>query len=1013
MNTLLSARSSYSFLNSLLNIPQIVFRAKEKGYQSVVLSDVGVLFGANQFYLECLKHEIKPIYGMELTVEGEVFVVLAKNNEGFKELMKLSQALSLAPITLEMLSQTTTNCVVIYSTERSSIEVEMLGDNRNQCITILTGLSRYFRDFRVGFSLMESPLFNQKNQQLIEVAQHNNFKTVALEIAYYLEPNDEAMLKVVQAIDLNVPLSDSRLTSQPYHYVMDVQTRDAYYDQETINNTNQLALDCTVDLSQFKTELPVYENDYQVSSQEFLSQLARVGLRRRLNNQVKEEYLTRLNYELSVIEKMGYEDYFLIVYDFILFAKKEGILVGPGRGSAAASLVAYSLGITDVDPLKFDLIFERFLNPERISMPDIDTDFEDTQRDKVIEYVINKYGINHVAHIITFSTLSQRAVIRDVGKVLGCNNNVIDQMSKAVVNRPGTTLNQSLKESAQLRELINTRSDAKRVFEVALKLEGLPRQRSLHAAGMVLSKDLLDNIIPTVYVDESTLCTQYTMEQLEPMGLVKMDFLGLKNLSIISEIVDSIKEQTPNFDLKTIPFSDQKTYRLLANGYTLGVFQLESDGMVALLKQMMPYEFKDIVDAIALYRPGPMQNRQTYIRNRVQPNLIEKIHPLVDPILESTYGILIYQEQVLQIAREFAGFSYGKADVLRRAISKKDALEMSALKEDFLQAKPTDVAERLWSLMERFAEYGFNKAHSVSYAVVAYQMAYLKANYPLFFYKALFNSVIGSTSKLKAYIKECKSRHIKLLGCSINYSYTDFSLQEGGIRLCLSMIRSIGNHTANVIETIRYENGLFKDYIDAVTRLNKAKINQTQIENLIYAGAFDEFKLSRKMMVLNLPEVLKYADIIKIELDQQTLLDYNLAQKPTLISVASDQHEEASQEAAVLGFSFSTHPVLSVKQSNMKVPNSLSDAIDSLGHYTFYASINSKKEITTKNRQKMAFLNLEDEWDSLEAILFPQEFTRFSSLIKMNAVYRITGQTQKNRQNQRFSFIIKNIEKVN
>lgn len=1012
MRTLLSTRSSYSFLNSLLNIPQIVTSAKELGYQSVVLADIGVLYGDNQFHLECKKQDIKPIYGLQLFVENEVFFILAKNNQGFKQLMKLSQLLSVEPLTLETLSRYSSECIVIYSTENSSIEPLMLADDVSECLKIITALSRYFREFRVGFSLMESPLFSHKNRQLITYTQQNNFKTVALENAYYLKEDDEPMLKIVQAIDLNVSLSDTRLSAQPYHYILEYDKRVSLYDDLTNKYTDELSELCTVNLDEFNTTLPTYQNEYQVNSKEFLNQLAKAGLRRRFNNEVQTKYSERLNYELDVINKMGFEDYFLIVYDFILYAKKEDILVGPGRGSAAASLVAYSLGITDVDPLAYDLIFERFLNPERISMPDIDTDFEDSKRDQVIQYVVDKYGHDHVAHIITFSTLSQRQVIRDVGKVLGCNPKVIEQMSKSTINRPGTTLQQSLKDSPSLRELINTRSDAKRVFEVALKLEGLPRQRSLHAAGMVMSNDSLDDVIPTIYVDENLLCTQYTMEQLEDMGLVKMDFLGLKNLSIISEIVDAIKEQNPEFDLKSISMNDQKTYRLLSSGYTLGIFQLESDGMIALLKQMMPHEFKDIFDAIALYRPGPMKNRATYIKNRRDKQMIESIHPSVDAILESTYGILIYQEQVLQIAREFAGFSYGKADVLRRAITKKDAAGMASMKQEFLLAQPFDVAEKLWALMEKFAEYGFNKAHSVSYAVIAYQMAYLKANYPLLFYKALLNSVIGSTSKLKAYTKECRSRQIKLLSPSLNFSYAQFSLQEGGIRLCLSMIRSIGLHSAKVIETIRYEQGLFKDYFDAVARLNKAKINQSQIENLIYAGAFDEFNYSRQTMIVNLPEVLKYAEIIKIELDQHTLLDYNLAEKPTLTTITDNNVDMSRNEANVLGFHFSTHPVLSIKQSQVALRDNLSDAIEVLGYYTFYASIVSNKEITTKNRQKMSFVTLEDEWDSLEAILFPKEFEKYSKIINTKSVYKVSGQTQKNRNDQSLSFIIKHLERV-
>lgn len=1012
MKTLSCVRSSYSFLNSLLSIPQIVSLAKERGYEAIILSDQEVLYGANEFMLECQKQGVKPIYSIQCSIGQDVFFVLAKNNEGFKQLIQLSLILSDDELNIETLSKHSTQCIVIYSSENSRIETELLSDNIQGALKTINDLSLYFREFRIGFSLMESVLFSQKNQQLIQACQLNNYKTVALETAYYPNPEDEEMLKIVQAIDSNVGITDSRLLSQPYHSLLSYQERVSLYDDLTNQMTDELSLLCSVELTEFKTKIPKYQNDYQVDSKEFLKQLSIVGLRRRLNNQVTQEYNDRLKHELSIIEEMGFEDYFLIVYDFILFAKKNDILVGPGRGSAAGSLVAYSLGITEIDPLKYDLIFERFLNPERLSMPDIDTDFEDTKRNQVIAYVVDKYGLEHVAHIVTFSTLTQKQVIIDVGKVLGLNPKIITEMTQALIDRPKMTLSQSLSDSPKLREIINTRADAKRVFEIALKLEGLPRQKSIHPAGMVMSYAPLGDVLPILKLNDSIYCTQYTMNELEPMGLVKMDFLGLSNLSIITEVLNSIKQQNPDFDLKKISLLDQKTYRLLAEGLTLGIFQLESKGMINLLREIRPHEFKDIVDAIALYRPGPMQNRSTYINNRKNPEDIQLIHPKVDPILKSTYGVLIYQEQILQIAREFAGFSYAKADVLRSAIAKKNNQQMDLMMEEFLKAKPSDIAQQLWDLIKQFAAYGFNKAHSVSYAKITYQMAYLKANYPLYFYKAILNSVKGSSRKLKETIKECHQRKIKLLGPSINHSYAQFKLEEGGIRLCLTMIKSIGDRAAIEIENARYQQGFFRDYFDAVARLNKAKINQSQIENLIHAGAFDDFNLPRYMMILNLPEVLKYAEIIKIELDQQTLLDYNLADKPTLISAKDNSVQLSRMEMEVLGFHFSTHPVLSVKQRLPFLKHQVADTSKGLGHYMFYATISSMNEILTKNRKKMAFVIIEDEWDSAEAVIFPETFARFGSLIDNKSVYKISGQTQINNKTQNLSFSIRDIERI-
>lgn len=1007
MKTLSSTLSSYSYLRSLNSVEDIVSIGKVLGYKAILLSDYGSLSGAHSFYHAAKKEGIHPLFGLMVSCQSHQYCVVAKNNEGFKELIKLSLHLSKEPLTIEVLTTYTKECVVIYSQENSPIEPLILQDEFEQALALLLEQSKLFTDFRVGFSLMKQPLFKQKNNQLYDLLSKTSLKGVVLELVYYKHPQDEQLLKVLQAIKYNTSIEDVRITSQPHHEFMEVSHRDMLFPNEILENTDELGDICQVDLSAFKTSLPTYINDYGVDSITFIRVLTLKGLRKRLNNQVTQTYLDRLEYELEVIIKLGFVDYFLIVYDFILFAKKNDILIGPGRGSAAASLVSYCLGITQVDPIKYDLIFERFLNPERVSMPDIDVDIEDTRRQEVIDYVRHKYGNKQVAHIMTFSTLSQKQVLRDVSKALCVKPEITNRILKTLIDKPKVLLQESLEASKELQAFIEREPKAKELFEISLKLEGLERQHSLHAAGIVISDKPVEEVIPVIDLGDEHYCTQYTMEQLSDYGLVKMDFLGLRNLSIISEINKSLDTR---IDMNQIPLDDKKSYQLLAHNHTLGIFQLESAGMNVLLKQMQPSQFMDIVDALALYRPGPMNSRQIYLENKQQPSKLESIHPKVDPILKSTHGVLMYQEQVIEIARSFAGFSYAKSDTLRAAMSKKDAEKMALLKEDFIQVQPKDVAEKLWSLMERFAQYGFNKAHSVSYAMISYQLAYLKANYPLYFYCSLLNNVMSSLSKLKSVLLEIKQRKIDILGPSLNESQVNFVIQEGKIRVALSIISQIGLQSAKSIIAAR-ENEPFKDYIDAVARLNKAKISQNKIENLIKAGCFDEFNLSRETMIHNLPEVLSYAGIIMIELDQQTLLDYSLMDKPQLVEFKDKDIQKATGEMEVLGFHLSSQPLTQLRQ-RIRVRDTLNKASEKPGSYEIVAALVEIRPLMTKKNEAMARVTLEDEVTRSEAVIFPRQYQKLKDQLQKQGLYLLKVSSQQNQGYQDLSLIINGLEKV-
>ena len=590
-------------------------------------------------------------------------------------------------------------------------------------------------------------------------------------------------------------------------------------------------------------------------------------------------YEQRLRYELDVIISMGYADYFLIVWDFIRFAKTQDIYIGPGRGSAAGSLVAYCLGITHADPIRYHLLFERFLNPERVSMPDIDTDFPDDRRDEVIAYVHDLYGEHHVSHIITFNTLAAKQVLRDVGKAMQVAPRQIDLLCKLVPNRPKVTLQDAYQERVKFKQMINSGEQMRKLFAIALQLEGLPRHSSLHAAGIILSNEDISNVCPLIDVDEGMCATQFTMEYLEELGLIKMDFLGLRNLTIIDEIVHQINAKEKRLDIMHIPLDDAKTYQLIRSVDTVGVFQLESEGMKNLIRKMKPTCFEDIVATVALFRPGPMENIPRYLECRTHPEKVDYLHPDLKSILENTYGVMIYQEQVMQIAQTMAGFSLGKADNLRKAISKKKGKELQSLREDFVEGAKQkgyeeSLAIRVYELIMKFANYGFNRSHSVAYGMIAYQMAYLKANAPLYFFTALLNSVIGSETKTSEYVFEARKRHIEILLPSVNQSSNQYEIEGNALRFPLVGIKGIGNAVSNVLIEERQKRGNFKDFFDFVARMEGQKLGKKTMEMLIFAGALDEFKINRSSLLASLDDAIRYGDLVKIEDQDQILFDF-------------------------------------------------------------------------------------------------------------------------------------------
>ena len=728
----------------------------------------------------------------------------------------------------------------------------------------------------------------------------------------------------------------------------------------------------------FRTSLPEFKTPNDVSSKDYLSALCKEGLKRRLKNHLTNEYISRLQYELDVIIKMHFEDYFLIVYDFILYAKKKGIMVGPGRGSAAGSLVSYCLGITEIDPIKYGLLFERFLNPERISMPDIDTDFPDDRRDEVVAYVKEKYGKDHVGHIITYGTLKTKQVLRDVARVLKYTTVETDSIAKLIPNSLNTSLMDAYNTIPLFNQKINSDKKYQFLFEIALKLEGNPRHESTHAAGIVFSKNVLSDVVPMISIESDLDSTQYSAEYLEDLGLIKMDFLGLRNLGIIAEIMDDIN---PKFDINRIPLNDKKTFELISNVNLLGVFQLESNGMQNLARRMRPNSFEELSMMIALFRPGPMENIPSFLENRAHREKIKYLTKELEPILKETYGIIVYQEQIMSIARKLANFSYGKADVLRRAMSKKKAKELEKLKPEFIDGclkngYDISLANELYELILRFANYGFNKSHSIAYGLVAYRMAYLKANYPLYFYKALLNGAIGASEKTYAYIKEIRGRNIGLLGLSINKSTNEYKIVDDKILLPLSICKDVGS--ANVSKIIKAKP--FTSYVDAICKLTEKGVDIKALTSLIAGGAFDEFGLSRYSMALNLSRVIQYAN------STNGLNLFGGDDTPIIENLTDDMMVLASKEKEVLGFYFKFDPIERVKQKyHISVP-SISEI--KMGSACGFGQIVRIKQIRTKKGQRMCFVDVNDESASISLAVMPNIYDQYIEwLNKAHYVY--------------------------
>lgn len=983
--------SAYSFQQSTISIPALVKRAKELHIDYLAITDHHQMYGAMELTHACQNAGIHPIYGMEMTVsyQGNVFpfILLAKDTEGYFALVKLTSRLQLSEeeaLDFAQLLPYRQHLFFLLSGEQSILYRLLLKEMQNEAAAVLKALQEQLKDaLTICLVDLGSALQKKINRQLSGMAEMFHVRLVCSNEVRYLYQQEALTLKYLDAASKQQVLNVQDQVLSAEAYLKSEEEMCALFPKAVMDNTRRLFMQCQAQIPTNQLHLPKYPTPKNAASRDYLRALCQVGLRKRFQGkEVPGSYWQRLKEELDIIDHMQFSDYFLIVYDYVRFAKTKGILVGPGRGSAAGSLVAYVLGITNVDPIRYQLIFERFLNPERISMPDIDVDFQDDRREEVVDYVIEKYGQTHVCQIVTFNTYGPRVAIKDLGKAAGVSLVKLEQVAKMVPTLPKfkKSAYQMYQESHAFQSAVNKDPALARVMPSVFVIENLPRNISTHAAGVVLSDDSLENVIPLALGPSKTIISQYSKDYIEEVGLLKMDFLGLRNLTILSYILKGIEAETgQKLDLNHLPLDDPKTFALIAAGDTFGIFQLESEGMISLLRKIHPENFEDVVAAIALFRPGPMENIPAYLRRRHHQEPIIYIHEDLKTILEPTYGILIYQEQIMQIATTMAGFTMGKADSLRKAISKKEAGLMQEMREAFIQGAMQKgytkaIAVDVYDNIEKFANYGFNRSHSVAYALVACQMAYLKVHYPLQFFAALLSNNQSSDHNKLMCMQESRKYGVSILRPSINASRDRFTVEEGNIRYSLLAIKDVGIASYQMINQEKEKQGPFKDYMDFMRRMAAYRLSSKTIEALIDAGALDEFQLSRKMMKINL-ETVKNASLETLA----TSLEFDLVLK----YAEDDRQELLENEKRVLGIYLTTHPVVLYRQKVQAKTLQVGRFIEAVNQNVLTVlCIERVKIIRDKKGQNMCFLTCYDETGSVDCVLFSDQYTRYQSCLK-------------------------------
>ena len=1044
--THLHLHTEYSLLDGACRIEGLMQRVKALGQTAVAITDHGVMYGCVDFYKAAKKAGVKPIIGCEVYVATRTrfdkvnridgsnhLVLLCKNETGYKNLIKMVSAgftegfYNKPRVDHELLEEYHEGLICLSACLAGEIPQALLAGDYEKA----KNLARYYEDlFGKGNYYIEIQDHGLDEQRtvlplLVRLSRETGIPLVATNDAHYLEKEDSRMQHILICIQTNKTVNDDDVlefgTDEFY-----VKSTDEMYElfsawPEACENTSRIAEMCSFDFEFGVTRLPYFVAPDGMDNKEYFVKLCRDGLLRRYGADVPEDIRARLDYEISIIDRMGYINYYLIVFDFINYAKSQGIPVGPGRGSGAGSLAAYCVGITNIDPIKYNLLFERFLNPERVSMPDFDIDFCYERRQEVIDYVIRKYGADHVAQIVTFGTMAARAAIRDVGRVLDMPYGTVDGIAKLVPMEPKMTLTKALSISRELKARYDADPQVKELIDMSLKLEGMPRHASTHAAGVVITREAADEYVPLATNDGNPV-TQFTMTTIEELGLLKMDFLGLRTLTVIDDAEKMIRKREPGFSMDAVPYDDQRVYAMLNAGETEGVFQMESGGMTQAVMGLQSKSLEDIIAIISLYRPGPMESIPTYIANRHNPGNVKYKTPQLEHILDVTNGCIVYQEQVMQICRELAGFSYGQADLVRRAMSKKKHDVMEKERQHFVHGNTEPghecagcvangiseaVANAIFDDMSSFASYAFNKAHAAAYAVVAYQTAYLKRHYPREFMAALLTSVLDNTGKVIEYTAECQRMGIRVLPPDINASDAGFTVEGKDIRFGLLALKNVGR---NLIATVvRERSGTpYRSLYDFCKRLHGTEINRRAVESMIKSGAFDNLEAKRRSMMDGVEGILKSVESeARRNLDGQIDLFGALdgeQESGRNVYKLPDSGEEypydilLQMEKEVSGLYLSGHPLDHYRPVIEKVSTCrISELVGENAHaydeqnVTLVCTVVRTKTINTKAGGMMAFITVEDLSGSMEVLAFPKVLLAASEAVHDNAVVVIKG----------------------
>lgn len=1052
--THLHTHTEYSLLDGSSKIKELVRRAKDLGMDSLAITDHGVMYGVIDFYRAAREVGIKPILGCEVYVapgsrfdrenrenSGDRYyhlILLAENNIGYANLMKIVskgfvEGFYYKPrIDIELLREYHEGIIALSACLAGEIPKLLARGLYDGAKKKALEYRDIFGEGNFFLELQDHGIFEQKivNQQLVRLSKETGIDLVVTNDVHYINKEDWEAHDILLCIQTAKKVMDEdrmRYKEGEFYLRSEEEMREIFpYAPEAIENTQKIADRCNVEIEFGVTKLPEYpvpENETAVS---YLSKLCEEGLKRRYPN-ANDEIWERMRYELGIIEKMGYVDYFLIVWDYIHYAKSHGIAVGPGRGSAAGSIVSYCLGITDIDPLKYQLLFERFLNPERVSMPDIDVDFCYERRQEVINYVVEKYGKDRVCQIVTFGTMAAKGVLRDVGRALDIPYAKCDQIAKLVPKELGITLDLSLKLSKEFREVYESDPEIKNLVDMSRKLEGLPRHSSMHAAGVVISKKEVDEYVPLSRASDGSITTQFTMTTLEELGLLKMDFLGLRTLTVIQNTVDQIERNYgKKLDMLAIDYNDKKVYDAICTGKTEGVFQIESSGMQSFMKELRPESLEDVIAGISLYRPGPMDFIPKYIKGKDHRGEIVYDCPQLESILSPTYGCIVYQEQVMQIVRDLAGYTLGRSDMVRRAMSKKKASVMEKERKNFVYGNEEEgvrgciangikeeVANRIFDEMIDFAKYAFNKSHAACYAYISYQTAYLKYYYPKEFMASLLTSVMDNTTKVSEYILSCRQMGIAILPPDINEGESKFSVAEGGIRFGLSAIKGVGISVSDEIVRIRKEGGEFHSLEDLVERTSNKEVNRRTLENFIKSGAVDSLEGNRNQKLQIVSQVLsnKSKNQKNVISGQMSLFDFATEEDKKSFQVQMPEVQELSREQILLfeketlGIYISGHPLedyadkmeknVTAKTSDFAIDEEENEAKLSDGQKVIIGGmITSMKKMMTKKMQMMAFVELEDMVGSVEVIVFPKIYEQTKEYLNEEARVYVEGRVQ-------------------